>query len=38
VRASRVELDAPLRRGVAEWLASEWPFENVSFDVAPSGS
>ncbi len=37
VRASRAKLDAPLRRGVAEWLASEWPFENVSFDAAPPG-
>jgi hypothetical protein len=34
VRASRAELDAPLRRGVAEWLASEWPFENVSAEAA----
>jgi hypothetical protein len=27
VRASRAELDAPLREAVAGWLAREWPFE-----------
>ena len=27
VRASRAELDAPLREAVAAWLASAWPFE-----------
>jgi hypothetical protein len=26
VRASRAELDAPLRRTVAGWLAGDWPF------------
>ena len=27
VRASRAELDAPLRQAVAAWLAKDWPFE-----------
>lgn len=27
VRASRAELDAPLRQAVASWLATDWPFE-----------
>ena len=27
VRASRAELDAPLREAVSAWLASDWPFE-----------
>ena len=27
VRASRAELDAPLRQTVAAWLAKDWPFE-----------
>ena len=27
VRASRAELDAPLRQTVAAWLARDWPFE-----------
>lgn len=31
VRASRPELDAPLWRAVSDWLASEWPFESVSY-------
>jgi hypothetical protein len=26
VRASRAELDAPLREAVAAWLVSDWPF------------
>jgi hypothetical protein len=26
VRASRAELDGPLREAVAAWLASDWPF------------
>jgi hypothetical protein len=31
VRASRPELDAPLWQAVSDWLAAEWPFENVDF-------
>jgi RimJ/RimL family protein N-acetyltransferase len=31
VRASRAELDAPLWQAVSDWLAAEWPFENVDF-------
>ena len=27
VRATHAELDDPLRRGVAAWLARDWPFE-----------
>jgi hypothetical protein len=27
VRASRAELDLPLREAVGEWLSSDWPFE-----------
>jgi hypothetical protein len=33
VRASRAELDDPLRRAVDGWLRSEWPFERVSYAV-----
>jgi RimJ/RimL family protein N-acetyltransferase len=29
VRASHAELDGPLRRAVADWLADEWPFQHV---------
>ena len=31
VRASRAELDAPLWQAVSDWLATEWPFENVDY-------
>ena len=31
VRASCAELDAPLWRAVSDWLAAEWPFENVEY-------
>lgn len=31
VRADRAELDAPLWRAVSDWLASEWPFEQVDY-------
>jgi RimJ/RimL family protein N-acetyltransferase len=31
VRASRAELDAPLWQAVNDWLATEWPFENVDY-------
>ena len=31
VRASHAELDAPLWRAVAEWLASDWPFGSVEY-------
>lgn len=33
VTASRAELDAPLWRAVSEWLAAEWPFEQVDYAV-----
>jgi RimJ/RimL family protein N-acetyltransferase len=29
VRATHAELDDPLRRGVAAWLARDWPFRSV---------
>jgi hypothetical protein len=32
VRASRADLDLPLRRAVADWLASAWPFASVDYD------
>ena len=28
---ARVELDIPLWRRVSDWLASEWPFEQVDY-------
>jgi hypothetical protein len=31
VRAARAELDTPLWRAVSDWLASEWPFEQVDY-------
>jgi RimJ/RimL family protein N-acetyltransferase len=31
VRKSHAHLDAPLRRGVSEWLESDWPFATVDF-------
>jgi RimJ/RimL family protein N-acetyltransferase len=31
VRASRAELDAPLRRAVSDWLSADWPFERVDY-------
>jgi hypothetical protein len=31
VRASRAELDAPLWQAVSDWLATDWPFENVDY-------
>jgi RimJ/RimL family protein N-acetyltransferase len=31
VRASRAELDAPVWQAVSDWLATEWPFENVDY-------
>ncbi|HEY8631122.1 MAG TPA: hypothetical protein VIL73_11380 [Gaiellaceae bacterium] len=31
VRASRADLDAPLWQAVSDWLAAEWPFENVDY-------
>ena len=31
VRASRAELDGPLSQAVSDWLATEWPFENVDY-------
>jgi hypothetical protein len=31
VRVSHAELDAPLWRGVSEWLARDWPFTNVDY-------
>ena len=32
VRASRAELDVPLWRAVSAWLATDWPFDVVSYD------
>ena len=32
VRVSRAELDAPLRRAVASWLARDWPFERPLYE------
>jgi RimJ/RimL family protein N-acetyltransferase len=34
VRADRAELDGDLRRAVSDWLASDWPFADVAYDVA----
>ena len=31
VRATRAELDAPLREHVSRWLDEVWPFERVSY-------
>ncbi|MEV4612737.1 N-acetyltransferase [Kitasatospora sp. NPDC049258] len=31
VRADRAELDAPLHRAVADWLAAAWPFRRVDY-------
>lgn len=31
VRASRAELDLPLWRAITTWLASEWPFQSVTY-------
>src|SRR5262249_47056530 len=33
VRASRAELDVPLRHAVDGWLRSDWPFERVQYAV-----
>ena len=32
VRESRAELDLPLRRAVAAWLAAEWPFTRPLYE------
>jgi hypothetical protein len=32
VRASRAELDSPLRRTVADWLVETWPFERPLYE------
>jgi hypothetical protein len=32
VRASRAELDLPLRRAVAAWLRQEWPYERPLYE------
>jgi hypothetical protein len=32
VRESHARLDAPLRRAVREWLASDWPFPRVDYE------
>jgi hypothetical protein len=32
VRASRAELDLPLRRAVADWLTETWPFERPLYE------
>ncbi|MFJ1707251.1 N-acetyltransferase [Kitasatospora sp. NPDC088346] len=31
VRADRAELDGPLHRAVADWLAADWPFERIDY-------
>ena len=31
VRASRAELDVPLWRAVADWVATDWPFRSVEY-------
>jgi hypothetical protein len=31
VRADRAELDGPLYRAVADWLAADWPFGEVDY-------
>jgi len=31
VRASRADLDGPVWQVVSDWLATEWPFENVDY-------
>jgi hypothetical protein len=31
VTASRAELDGPLWQAVSDWLAAEWPFEQVDY-------
>ncbi|MEU9130881.1 N-acetyltransferase [Kitasatospora sp. NPDC048540] len=31
VRADRAELDGPLHRAVADWLAADWPFQRVAY-------
>jgi hypothetical protein len=33
VRATRSELDTPLRNGVSRWLATDWPFERVDYEL-----
>ena len=33
VRADRDELDVPLRHAVAGWLAADWPFASVDYDL-----
>ncbi len=33
VRADRAELDVPLRRAVSIWLAADWPFASVDYDL-----
>ena len=33
VRADRAELDASLRRAVSAWLAADWPFASVEYDL-----
>jgi hypothetical protein len=33
VRADRADLDVPLRRAVSDWLASDWPFASVDYDL-----
>jgi hypothetical protein len=33
VRATRSELDVPLRRAVDGWLRSEWPFERAQYAI-----
>jgi hypothetical protein len=32
VRASRAELDPPMRRAIADWLRETWPFERPLYE------
>ena len=32
VRADRAELDPRVRRWVSEWLATEWPFDELTYE------
>lgn len=35
VRASRADLDVPLREAVTAWLASDWPWSNLAYAARP---
>ncbi len=38
VRVSRAELDVPLWQAVSDWLATSWPFADVTYDDRQSGT